>query len=63
MTKLTAPIRREVDLYGVGPVVVGMDPETKNFVFREKGARAEYRIPILAVFISAIRTQEKGGKS
>jgi len=63
MTKLTMAIRREVDLYGVGPVVVGLEPTTKSFVFREKGCRTEYCIPILTVFVLAIKANEKGGKN
>ena len=61
MTKLTKAIKREVDLYGVGPVIVGMEPNTKSFVLREKGCQAEYRIPILTVFVLAIKANEKGG--
>jgi hypothetical protein len=59
MTKLTVAIRREVDLYGVGPVVVGLEPTTKSFIFREKGCRTEYCIPILTVFVLAIKLKDK----
>lgn len=60
MTKLTRSTKREVDLYGVGPVIVGMDPK-KSFVFREKGCQKTYEISILTVFVMAIKASEKGG--
>ena len=56
MTTLTKPIRREVDLYGIGPVVVEIDPVSKCFILHEKGCRTRYSIPILAVYKHAILT-------
>jgi hypothetical protein len=61
MTKLAKAVRREVDLYGVGPVVVEIDPVSKCFILHEKGCRTRYHIPIKTVFLMAIRTNTKEG--
>ena len=59
MTTLTKPVRRELDLYGVGPVIVEINPVTKSFAFREKGCHKTYAIPILTVYRHAILTSKE----
>jgi hypothetical protein len=59
VTKLTRPVAREVELYGVGPVAVVMDADTKSFFFREKGCQTNYRIPMMTAYLNAIKTDKK----
>ena len=61
MTRLSKPMRREVDVPKINrAVVITIDPESKMLFFREKGCRREFGLPIATAFAEAIRLSEKG---
>ena len=63
MTKLTKPLWREVRAYGSPrPLIIEIDPETKNLGFREKGRHKTYYLPIQLAFYMAVKTSKEGKK-
>jgi hypothetical protein len=59
MTRLTKPIKREVAVPRMRPVIIEIDPETKTLGFHEKGCRRVYRLPIATAFMMAVRLGAK----
>jgi hypothetical protein len=59
MTTLTKPIKREVAVPRMRPVIIEIDPETAKLIFREKGCRTAYSLPIATAYMMAIRTSEE----
>ena len=60
MTKLTRPIKREVPVPRMRPVIIEIDPATARIGFHEKGCRKTFWLPIATAFAMAVRTE--GGK-
>jgi len=60
MTRLSKPMRREVDVPKINrAVVITIDPESKMLFFREKHCRREYGLPIATAFMLAIKDSER----
>lgn len=59
MTTLTRPIKREVDVPRMRPVIIEIDPETKTLGFHEKGSRHVYRLPIATAFRMAVLSDKE----
>lgn len=59
MTKLDKPLRREVDVPRMRPVIIVIDPERKALGFREKACKRTFWLPIATAFRMAVMSDEK----
>jgi hypothetical protein len=59
VTTLTRTIRREVAVPRMRPIIIEIDPETAKLIFREKGCRTAYSLPIATAYMMAIRTAKE----
>ena len=56
MTTLTKPIKREISVPPVRrPIIVLIDPETKEIRLREKGCRTEYAIHVATLYALLVK--------
>ena len=60
MTNLNRPIRRQLKIRGVTrPIIIELNGETQQIIFREKGRRHSWKLPIATAFLMAVRSEEK----
>jgi hypothetical protein len=59
MTKLAKPIKREVEVPRMRPVIIEIDPERAAIGFHEKGCRRTFWLPIMTAFRMAVLIAEK----
>lgn len=59
MTTLTRPIKREVAVHRMRPVIIEIDPSRQAIGFHEKGCRKTFWLPILTAFALAVRADKE----
>jgi hypothetical protein len=57
MTTLVKPIRREVAVPRMRPVIVTIDPDLQSIILREKSCRKEYSIRIQTLYTLLVKQE------
>lgn len=58
MTTLRKPLKREVAVPRMRPVIVTIDPDLQTITLREKGVRREYSIRIQTLFTLLVKQED-----